>query len=66
VGLSLTSSATSKVDVRGDTTGVPGIVNDCPISCTLTYPELRYSYDGRDNAIEPTNGFFGTIGLQQR
>jgi len=65
VGLSLNFVRYFKVDVRGDTTGVPGIVNDCPISCTLTYPELRYSYDGRDNAIEPTNGFFGTIGLQQ-
>ena len=42
-----------------------GIVNECPSSCTLTYPELRYTYDGRDNAIEPTQGFYATIGIQQ-
>ena len=42
-----------------------GIVNECPVSCTLTYPELRYTYDGRDNAIEPTRGFYATISLQQ-
>lgn len=42
-----------------------GILQDCPTACTLTYPELRYTYDGRDNAIEPLEGFYGTIGLQQ-
>src|SRR2546428_1897735 len=65
VGLSLNFVRYFKVDVREDTTCAPAIVNDCPISCTLTYPKLRYSYDGRDNAIEPTNGSFATIGLQQ-
>lgn len=38
---------------------------ECRGGCTLTYPELRYAYDGRDNIIEPTQGFFTTIGLQQ-
>ncbi|HEY5677713.1 MAG TPA: POTRA domain-containing protein, partial [Myxococcales bacterium] len=38
---------------------------ECRGGCTLTYPELRYSYDGRDNIIEPTQGFFTTVGLQQ-
>lgn len=42
-----------------------GIFNECPSSCTLTYPEIRYSYDGRDNAIEPTEGFYFTTSLQQ-
>jgi translocation and assembly module TamA len=42
-----------------------GIVHDCPTHCTLTYPELRYTYDGRDNAIEPTQGFFFTASIQQ-
>ena len=41
------------------------IFRDCGTGCTLTYPELRYNYDGRDNLIEPTQGFFGAIGLQQ-
>jgi len=41
------------------------IGQQCSGGCTLTYPELRYSYDGRDNVIEPTQGFFTTIGLQQ-
>ncbi|MGZ6143564.1 MAG: BamA/OMP85 family outer membrane protein [Myxococcales bacterium] len=42
-----------------------GILNECPTACTLTYPEIRYTYDGRDNAIEPSQGFYFTIGLQQ-
>jgi len=59
------------VDLRGTElakvlqAGVPGVVGDCPIACTLTYPELRYTYDGRDNVIEPSQGFFTSIGLQQ-
>jgi len=73
VGLSLNFVRYFQVDLRGtDLSRIlqiggsgAGIVNDCPVSCTLTYPELRYTYDGRDNVIEPTNGFFGTVGLQQ-
>jgi translocation and assembly module TamA len=42
-----------------------GIVHDCPNHCTLTYPEIRYTYDGRDDAIEATRGFFFTVSLQQ-
>jgi translocation and assembly module TamA len=42
-----------------------GIFVDCPRSCTLTYPEIRYTYDGRDNIIEPTEGFYVSLGLQQ-
>lgn len=42
-----------------------GVLQDCPIACTLTYPEIRYTYDGRDNAIEPTRGFYATLSLQQ-
>ena len=42
-----------------------GIFADCPTSCTLTYPEIRYTYDGRDNIIEPTQGFYASLGLQQ-
>jgi translocation and assembly module TamA len=41
------------------------IVRDCGTGCTLTYPELRYSYDGRDNILEPTQGFYFGIGFQQ-
>jgi translocation and assembly module TamA len=39
--------------------------NNCIPSCTLTYPELRYTYDSRDNVLEPTNGFFATADFQQ-
>ena len=43
-----------------------GIGDDCPKgSCTLTYPELRYTYDARDNVIETLEGFYGTLDLQQ-
>ncbi|HYV64628.1 MAG TPA: BamA/TamA family outer membrane protein, partial [Myxococcales bacterium] len=34
-------------------------------SCILAYPELRYTYDSRDNILEPTHGFFGTVSFQQ-
>lgn len=56
------------VDLRG--TDLPTVTNaailrDCPTACTLTYPELRYTYDGRDNVIEPTQGFYGSVGFQQ-
>jgi len=42
-----------------------GIVQQCTKGCTLTYPELRYVFDGRDNVIEPTQGFYASIDLQQ-
>jgi translocation and assembly module TamA len=42
-----------------------GLFAECQTACTLTYPELRYSYDGRDNAIEPSSGFFASVGIQQ-
>jgi len=42
-----------------------GLLQDCAPSCTLTYPEIRYSYDARDNAFEPTRGFYVTVDLQQ-
>jgi translocation and assembly module TamA len=45
--------------------GAPPLLPSCIPSCTLTYPELRYTYDSRDNVLEPTYGFFGTLGLQQ-
>jgi translocation and assembly module TamA len=57
-----------KVDLRGtDLQTVTGaaILRDCPKACTLTYPELRYTYDGRDNLIEPSQGFYGSVSLQQ-
>ncbi|HUJ26384.1 MAG TPA: BamA/TamA family outer membrane protein [Myxococcales bacterium] len=42
-----------------------GITQECPSQCTLSYPEIRYTYDGRDNAIEPTQGFYFTTSLAQ-
>jgi translocation and assembly module TamA len=42
-----------------------GALAGCIPSCTLTYPELRYTYDSRDNVLEPTSGFLGTVALQQ-
>ena len=49
--------------------GVPNAgfigLSKCVPSCTLTYPEVRYTYDSRDNVLEPTSGFFGTLALQQ-
>jgi len=42
-----------------------GLLQSCAGGCTLTYPELRYSYDARDNAFEPTDGFYATLDLQQ-
>ena len=42
-----------------------GLLQSCIPNCTLTYPELRYTYDSRDNVLEPTYGFFGTFSVQQ-
>ncbi len=56
------------VQLRGtdlQTVAAAPILRDCPTACTLTYPELRYTYDGRDNVIEPTQGFYGSVGFQQ-
>ncbi len=41
------------------------IIRECGAGCTLTYPELRYAFDGRDNLIEPTQGFYFSVGFQQ-
>jgi translocation and assembly module TamA len=42
------------------------LAEDCPSgACTLTYPELRYTYDARDNVIETLEGFYATVDLQQ-
>ena len=41
------------------------ILRECTQGCLLTYPELRYAYDGRDNLIEPTQGFYFSVGFQQ-
>jgi translocation and assembly module TamA len=61
--VNLYSAQLSDVISRGGANA--GIVQDCPNRCTLTYPEIRYTYDGRDNAIEPTQGFFFTASVQQ-
>jgi outer membrane protein assembly factor BamA len=42
-----------------------GILQDCPRTCKLTYPEIRYTFDGRDSAIEPTQGIYTSVSLQQ-
>ena len=42
-----------------------GLLQSCAGGCTLTYPEIRYSYDARDNAFEPSDGFYATVDLQQ-
>jgi outer membrane protein assembly complex protein YaeT len=41
------------------------IFQDCPVSCLITYPEIRYTLDLRDNALETTSGFYGTIAVAQ-
>src|SRR5207302_1361704 len=33
--------------------GGPTNLVGCDKACTLTYPELRYTYDSRDNVLEP-------------
>jgi translocation and assembly module TamA len=42
-----------------------GLLKNCIPSCNLPYPEIRYTYDSRDNVLEPTVGFFATLDLQQ-
>ena len=71
VGLGLNFVRTFNVRVAGlqgfnqaDISGVQ-LFRECLDGCTLTYPELRYAYDGRDNLIEPTQGFYFGVGFQQ-
>jgi translocation and assembly module TamA len=45
--------------------GQSNLVSGCISRCTLTYPELRYTYDSRDNVLEPTTGFLGSVSFQQ-
>jgi translocation and assembly module TamA len=40
-------------------------LSQCIPSCNLAYPELRYTFDSRDNVLEPTKGIFATIDFQQ-
>jgi len=39
--------------------------SNCIPSCTLTYPEIRYTYDLRDNPLNPTSGLYFSVDLQQ-
>ncbi|MFL5311904.1 MAG: outer membrane protein assembly factor [Myxococcales bacterium] len=57
-GVDLTQLLTLAGQAQGNLVG-------CNKACTLTYPELRYTYDSRDNVLEPTTGFLGTVSLQQ-
>jgi translocation and assembly module TamA len=41
------------------------LLGPCQPTCTLFYPELRYTFDLRDNVVEPRKGFYFTISLQQ-
>jgi len=56
----------SGTSTAGGAAGSPTLLRDsCEKSCTLTYPEIRYTYDGRDNVLEPTRGFYITFDVQQ-
>jgi translocation and assembly module TamA len=68
VSLSMNFVRYFAVELRGtDLSSVSGavIAQDCGKACNLLYPELRYTIDLRDNFIEPTQGFYGSVGLQQ-
>src|SRR5262249_597062 len=58
VGLSLNYVNYFDVSVQGVTPNLDpnspsaNILRECGKGCTLTYPELRYAYDGRDNILE--------------
>jgi translocation and assembly module TamA len=41
------------------------LLSNCQPTCTLFYPELRYTFDVRDNVVETRKGFYFTISLQQ-
>jgi len=68
VSLSMNFVRYFEVELRGtDLSSVSGaaIAQDCPKACNLLYPELRYTFDARDNLIEPTEGFYGSVSFQQ-
>jgi len=41
------------------------LLSNCVPSCTLTYPELRWTLDLRDDLVEPKRGFFATAAVSQ-
>jgi translocation and assembly module TamA len=45
--------------------GAAAFISNCLPSCTLFYPEIRYTFDLRDNIVEPRQGVYFTISLQQ-
>jgi translocation and assembly module TamA len=45
--------------------GAAAFISNCLPSCTLLYPEIRYTFDLRDNVVEPRKGVYFTISLQQ-
>jgi translocation and assembly module TamA len=59
-----TLSNVSDLLIRGGS-GAAAIISNCLPSCTLLYPELRYTFDLRDNVVEPHQGVYFTISLQQ-
>lgn len=42
-----------------------GLLDNCLPACSLLYPELRVSFDARDNALEPRRGLWASMGLQR-
>jgi translocation and assembly module TamA len=52
--------------VGGTVVAAPSLLRDsCEAACLLVYPELRYTFDQRDNVLEPTRGFFISVDFQQ-
>ncbi|GAC1337652.1 MAG: outer membrane protein assembly factor BamA [Myxococcales bacterium] len=45
--------------------GAAAFISNCLPSCTLLYPEIRYTFDLRDNVVEPRKGVYFTLSLQQ-
>ncbi len=41
------------------------LLSSCVPACTLTYPELRYTLDLRDDIVEPRTGLFATASIAQ-
>ena len=46
-------------------TAAAALISNCLPTCTLIYPELRYTFDLRDNIVEPHRGIYFTVSVQQ-
>lgn len=53
-------------DLAGGATSTPVLMQNCPArSCLLSFLEQRVTWDGRNDPLQTTRGFYGSFALQE-